>query len=239
MSRLECPQANARPHISPLPGARRGKGIGSVSARCGRAGPPCGCRVERGAYTGRRYLGGTQKELSRGSRSAPRPARGWHIPNSALKIAIAARPDIFLRGVYDVSGDRRFPVLAVSARDSSLLPKPGKPPDEPSSYRPLCMLDTAGKILERIICDRLEAFTERPEASRTDSMASGKGDQRLDAIEDVISTAREAIAGKRYTTAAPRSTAPVVTLDVRNAFNSARWDTTSPLYAICSYPITC
>ncbi|CAB0037383.1 unnamed protein product, partial [Trichogramma brassicae] len=83
------------------------------------------------------------------------------IPNSALKIAVAARPDIFLRvyttcletGVFPSSWKRQRLVL---------LPKPGKPPDEPSSYRPLCLLDTAGKILERIICDRLEAFTERP-----------------------------------------------------------------------------
>uniref|UniRef100_A0ABD2WXW7 Reverse transcriptase domain-containing protein n=1 Tax=Trichogramma kaykai TaxID=54128 RepID=A0ABD2WXW7_9HYME len=91
-------------------------------------------------------------------RSAPGPDG---VPNLALKLAIAARPDIFLEvyttyletGVFPSSWKRQRLVL---------LPKPGKPPDEPSSYRPLCMLDTAGKILERIICDRLEAFAERP-----------------------------------------------------------------------------
>ncbi|CAB0030686.1 unnamed protein product [Trichogramma brassicae] len=64
----------------------------------------------------------------------------------------------------------RLPCRACDARrPSSLAPLSlcavrscNKPPDEPSSYRPLCMLDTAGKILEKIICDRLEAFTERP-----------------------------------------------------------------------------
>ncbi|CAB0037384.1 unnamed protein product, partial [Trichogramma brassicae] len=45
----------------------------------------------------------------------------------------------------------------------------------------------------------------------------------IDAIDDVISTAREAIAGKRWYRGTKKYCA-VVTLDVRNAFNSARWD---------------
>ncbi|CAB0034884.1 unnamed protein product [Trichogramma brassicae] len=104
-----------------------------------------------------------------------------------------------------------------------LLPKPGKPPDEPSSYRPLCMLDTAGKILERIICDRLEAFTERPGGLSERQYGFRKGRSTIDAIDDVISTAREAIAGKRWYRGTKEYCA-VVTLDVRNAFNSARRD---------------
>ena len=35
------------------------------------------------------------------------------------------------------------------------LLKPGKPPEELSSYRPIYLLDTMGKILERIIYNRL------------------------------------------------------------------------------------
>uniref|UniRef100_A0ABD2WAE3 Reverse transcriptase domain-containing protein n=1 Tax=Trichogramma kaykai TaxID=54128 RepID=A0ABD2WAE3_9HYME len=104
-----------------------------------------------------------------------------------------------------------------------MLPKPGKPPDEPSSYRPLCMLDTAGKILERIICGRLEAFTERPGGLSERQYGFRRGRSTIDAIEDVISTAREAIAGKRWRRGTKKYCA-VVTLDVRNAFNSARWD---------------
>ncbi|XP_029157037.1 uncharacterized protein LOC114929629 [Nylanderia fulva] len=36
-----------------------------------------------------------------------------------------------------------------------LLPKEGKPRESPLAYRPICLLDKAGKILERIIADRL------------------------------------------------------------------------------------
>ncbi|CAB0039505.1 unnamed protein product [Trichogramma brassicae] len=94
---------------------------------------------------------------------------------------------------------------------------------EPSSYRPLCMLDTAGKILERIICDRLEAFTERPGGLSERQYGFRKGRSTIDAIEDVISTARTAVAGRRWFRGTKKYCA-VVTLDVRNAFNSARWD---------------
>uniref|UniRef100_A0ABD2W9M9 Reverse transcriptase domain-containing protein n=1 Tax=Trichogramma kaykai TaxID=54128 RepID=A0ABD2W9M9_9HYME len=136
--------------------------------------------------------------------------------------AIAARPDVFLRvyttcletGVFSSDWKRQRLVL---------LPKPGKPPDEPSSYRPLCMLDTAGKILERIICGRLEASTERPGGLSERQYGFRKGRSTIDAIEDVISTARRAIAGKRWYRGTKKYCA-VVTLDVRNAFNSARWD---------------
>ncbi|CAB0030936.1 unnamed protein product, partial [Trichogramma brassicae] len=104
-----------------------------------------------------------------------------------------------------------------------LLPKPGKPPDEPSSYRPLCMLDTAGKILERIIRDRLEVFTERPGGLSDLQYGFRRERSTINAIESVIATARRAVAGKRWHRGTKQYCA-VVTLDVRNAFNSARWN---------------
>ncbi|CAB0042383.1 unnamed protein product, partial [Trichogramma brassicae] len=189
MSRLGCPQA--KQPSSPL------LVRGAVAALFPRVPSGPALRLPRRAEelipaVTLEELKGAQSSIK--ERSAPGPDG---IPNSALKIAIAARPDIFLR--------------------------PGKPPDEPSSYRPLCILDTAGKILERIICDRLEAFTERPGGLSERQYGFRKGRSTIDAIEDVISTAREAIAGKRWYRGTKKYCA-VVTLDVRNAFNSARWD---------------
>ncbi|CAB3237107.1 unnamed protein product [Arctia plantaginis] len=68
------------------------------------------------------------------------------IPNIALKAAIKAAPAI-------------FPSMW-KQQSLVLLPKGKKPPEEPTSYRPLCMLDTAGKILERILHRRIEAAVE-------------------------------------------------------------------------------
>jgi hypothetical protein len=38
-----------------------------------------------------------------------------------------------------------------------LLRKEGRPMDSPSAYRPICLLDEVGKLLERVIAARLEA----------------------------------------------------------------------------------
>ncbi|CAB0038989.1 unnamed protein product [Trichogramma brassicae] len=227
MSRLGCPQA--KQPSSPL--LVRGAARWRLCFRGCRAGPfprrGGGCERARLRLPRRaeepipavtlEELKGAQSRIK--ERSAPGPDG---IPNSALKIAIAARPDIFLR-VYTMCLETGVFPSGWKRQRLVLLPKPGKPPDEPSSYRPLCMLDTAGKILERIICDRLEAFTERPGGLSERQYGFRKGRSTIDAIEDVVSAAREAIAGKRWYRGSKKYCA-VVTLDVRNAFNSARWD---------------
>jgi len=37
---------------------------------------------------------------------------------------------------------------------------PDKPAESPSSYRPICMLDTPGKLLERLFLQRLESHLD-------------------------------------------------------------------------------
>uniref|UniRef100_A0ABD2W1H1 Reverse transcriptase domain-containing protein n=1 Tax=Trichogramma kaykai TaxID=54128 RepID=A0ABD2W1H1_9HYME len=112
----------------------------------------------------------------------------------------------------------------VAPEGPQLLLKPGKQPDASSSYRPLCMLDTAGKILERIICRRLEVYTEAPAGLSDRQHGFRRGRSTIDAIESVTTAAREAVRGA----IGSRKYCAVVTLDVRNAFNSARWKTSSP-----------
>ncbi|CAB0032108.1 unnamed protein product, partial [Trichogramma brassicae] len=78
----------------------------------------------------------TMEELQRACRrirehAAPGPDG---VPNSALRSAIAARPDIFLRVYSACLRSGVFPTCWKRQR-LVLLPKPGKPPDEPSSYR--------------------------------------------------------------------------------------------------------
>ncbi|CAB0044541.1 unnamed protein product, partial [Trichogramma brassicae] len=214
MSRLGCPQA--KQPSSPL------LVRGAVAALFPRVPSGPALRLPRRAEepipaVTLEELKGAQSRIK--ERSAPGPDG---IPNSALKIAVAARPDIFLR-VYTTCLETGVFSSSWKRLRLFLLPKPGKPPDEPSSFRPLCMLDTAGKILERIICDRLKVFTERPGGLSERQYGFRKGRSTIDAIEDVISTVREAIAGKRWYRGTKKYCA-MVTLDVRNAFNSARWD---------------
>ena len=102
-----------------------------------------------------------------------------------------------------------------------LLPKGRKPPGEPSSYRPLCMLDSAGKALERIIHEKIEEVTDRQLSDK--QFGFRKGRSTLAAIVLVIKTAKEAISGKRWKNG-EKEYCLVAALDIKNAFNTARWN---------------
>ena len=143
------------------------------------------------------------------------------IPNLALKTAVEARFDCFRRMFTVCLREGHFPTRWKRQRLVLML-KPGKPAAEPSSYRPLCMLDTAGKILERIIVGRLEAYTEGPAGLADSQYGFRKGRSTIDAIQKVLSTAKSAVSGKRWHRGTKEYCA-IITLDVKNAFNSARW----------------
>jgi hypothetical protein len=141
------------------------------------------------------------------------------IPNLAIKTAIREAPEFFGSVMQKCLDDGVFPERWKRQR-LVLLPKAGKPPGDPSGYRPLCLLDTAGKVLEKIILNRLLRYTEGVNGLSSNQFGFRKGRSTVDAILSVIKTAEVAIQpkkrGVRY--------CAVVTLDVRNAFNSVSWD---------------
>lgn len=142
------------------------------------------------------------------------------IPNVALKAAVRTNPRMFQEAYTMCLKEGTFP-KRWKWQKLVLLPKENKPPDDPSSYRPLCMLDTAGKILESIIHGRLEVLVERCMSDRQYGFRKGRSTQ--DAINRVIDRVRIAIAGKRWKGGAKKYCLAVA-LDIKNAFNSARWD---------------
>lgn len=164
----------------------------------------------------------TREELTNacakvGNSKAPGPDG---IPNVALKEAIEAAPEMFLSMYNRCLQEETFPDKWKQQR-LVLLPKGKKPPDEPSSYRPLCMLDTAGKILERIIHGRIEEVSEGHLSKN--QFGFRKGRSTLDAIDLVTSIAKEAASGERWK-GGKKQYCVIVALDIKNAFNSARWD---------------
>lgn len=164
----------------------------------------------------------TQDELMRacsrlGNSKSPGPDG---IPNIALKTAILRRPEMFLDMYNACMGSGVFPDRWKRQR-LVLLPKGKKPPDEPSSYRPLCMLDSAGKILERIIYDRLEQQVDHKLSNQQYGFRTGRS--TVDAVEHVVEIASKAVSGVRWKRGAKKYCL-ISTLDIKNAFNSARWD---------------
>ena len=143
------------------------------------------------------------------------------IPNRVLKVAMKNHTDLFCclyttcfnEGVFPNSWKRQRLVL---------IPKGNKPPEHPSSYRPLCMLDTIGKIFERIISNRIEHHSDEVGAISNQQYGFRKRRSTTDAISAVCNIGREAMRGKRWLGGTKKYCA-VITLDVKNAFNSANW----------------
>ncbi|GJQ69997.1 hypothetical protein Trydic_g22499 [Trypoxylus dichotomus] len=91
--------------------------------------------------------------------------------------------------------------------------------DDPSTYRPLCMLDTPGKVLERLIRTRLQAVMEDGGGLSPRQYGFRRGRSTADALREVCEAVTRAEDHNHYS----RRIILLVTLDVRNVFNSARW----------------
>lgn len=139
------------------------------------------------------------------------------IPNQVLKLAIEENPDMFRLVLQKCLNDGVFPDRWKRQR-LVLLPKPGKPPGDPSAYRPICLIDTTGKLLERIILNRLTPYLEQGLSNSQYGFRQGRS--TVDAIKEVLESAKVAIEPKRR----GMRFCAIVTLDVKNAFNSASWD---------------
>ena len=82
------------------------------------------------------------------------------------------------------------------------------------------MLDIAGKLFERIISVRLEAAIQQVGGLSDKQFGFRKGRSTIDAIDRVVSVAENTVSGSRCT----KRMCAIICLDVRNAFNTARWD---------------
>lgn len=156
-----------------------------------------------------------------GNQKAPGPD---NIPNAALKAAIQATPDLFVDLYDSCLKEGRFPDGWKRQR-LVLIPKAKKLSEDASSYRPICMLDSAGKILERIICDRLEEAIADSGGLAQHQYGFRKARSTIDAIQLVVDIANKAIEGRRWK-GGKKEYCGVITLDVKNAFNTTRWDRT-------------
>ncbi|XP_053674062.1 uncharacterized protein LOC128724361 [Anopheles nili] len=109
------------------------------------------------------------------------------IPNGALTVAIRTSPGTFCRIYQDLLDRAKFPAQWKRQR-LVLLAKPDKPPGLPSSYRPLCMLDTAAKVFERIVLNRLNEHLEQVDTPPLSPAQCGfrRGRSTVQAIQEVV-----------------------------------------------------
>ena len=101
-----------------------------------------------------------------------------------------------------------------------LLRKEKKPLNEPSSYRPICLIDTMGKLLERMLLQRLETQVEERRGLSPRQYGFRKGRSTVDAILEVVNNAKKVKQGNWR----KKGFCAVILLVVRNAFNSIKWE---------------
>ena len=101
-----------------------------------------------------------------------------------------------------------------------LLRKGNKPLGVASSYRPICLLDTMGKLLEELILQRLQALLVGENGLSENQFGFRNGRYTLDAIQAVVNIATNARKG----TGKRNRFCALISIDIRNAFNTARWN---------------
>jgi len=142
-------------------------------------------------------------------------------------------PDAVLRVVVQVRSDLLLPTFNQCLKTGSffdswkkatlvLLRKGIKPLDQPSSYRPLCLINSTGKLFERLLKVRImQHLYRQPDGISTQQYDFIKERSTTQAIEQVMKIVdRAAGSGQLYN----RKLCALVSMDIANAFNSAPWD---------------
>lgn len=133
------------------------------------------------------------------------------ITNEAVKTIVALNPEV-IESVYNTClTEGVFPKRWKRAR-LVLIRKGDKPLDNPSSYRPLCLLDCLGKLLEKVIDNRLRCYLDESDGLNEQQYGFRKGRSTVDALnclKTTVSTSKKKVG--------------VLAMDIKNAFNSAPW----------------
>ena len=153
-------------------------------------------------------FGDVERKL-RAKKTAPGPDG---VPARVLAISLLELGDRF-RGLYDrCLAVGRFP-RPWKVGQLVLLHKEGKPADSPSAYRPIVLLDEAGKMLEKIVASRLVEHLEGPGPDLSGAQYGFRaGRSTIDALARLRSITEEA-SGRG-------EGVMIVSLDIKNAFNS-------------------
>ena len=98
-----------------------------------------------------------------------------------------------------------------------LIPKEGRPPDDPSAHRPLCLTDEVGKLFERVVSSRLTAhMAEVGPDIEFSQYGFRPGRSTVGAFQRLRSLVDRAVSWGRVVLA--------VSIDISNAFNTLPWE---------------
>ena len=142
------------------------------------------------------------------------------VPAEMLKLGAAHAPQFLLKELNKWWKTTTFPEKHKVAR-AILIKKPGKENiEDPSTYRPICLLNNTGKLLERLIRGRLVKEIEEKGGFSDNQYGFIKGRSTIEACNQVVKIAEK----EKNKSVKTRGMCVVVALDVKNAFNTASWE---------------
>lgn len=109
-----------------------------------------------------------------------------------------------------------------------LIPKEGRDYTSFDAYRPICLLPCLGKVFDKLICRRLVSWLEINKVLSDRQYGFRRGRSAINAVGNIRDKVLEA-RGKGLVTC-------IISLDFRNAFNSARWDVIRNLLNLYNIP---
>lgn len=134
-----------------------------------------------------------------------------HLNRIIILEAFKAEPQLFFNLYKKCWYERKFPKLWKQGA-LKILCKPGKDdPNDPKSYRPLTLLNEMGKVLEKIIIDKITNNMNPPLSQRQYGFVKGKN--TVTAIQRLVTTVSSR--NEKY--------AVVLFLDIAGAFNELSW----------------
>ena len=141
------------------------------------------------------------------------------MPNDILREVIGVYPEILLEVFNFCLREGRF-FADWEKQRLVLLRKGNKPLGVASSYKPICLLDTMGKLLKEMILQRLQGHMVRENGLSENQFGFRKGRSTVNAIQAVVDIATKARRGTGKST----GFCALISTGIRNAFNTARWN---------------
>lgn len=149
-------------------------------------------------------------------KKAPGPSG---IPPEVMKTFATHYPEVIQNIANKYLKEGYFPSQWKKA-NLILIEKPNKGAVKEKEYRPICLLDVEGKMLEGLIKKKLEQELEENGKLYEHQYGFRKKRSTINALDRV----NELIEKIRTVSHTNRKQCIMVTIDIKNAFNSARWD---------------
>lgn len=139
-----------------------------------------------------------------------------YVHNEVLKVFVKENPDALLGLLNLCWNTSTFPTRWKRARLVLLFKGGGRSLNDPGSFRPISLVDTVAKLYERLILYRMEAELSENGGLSIWQFGFTKGVGTMDEISRVLELAGENQGREKPACA-------MISLDVRNAFNTASW----------------